>query len=56
MDTVIKNYLAQTKVGRKQSYKNLTLYPLLSTYSAGLEYLLLDETLSNDDRSMEDIW
>ena len=45
MDTVIKNYLEQMKVGRKQSHKNLALYPLLSTYSVGLEYLLLDEAL-----------
>ena len=46
MDTVIKNYLEQIKVGRKQSYKNLALYPLLSTYSSGLDYLLLDEALA----------
>jgi hypothetical protein len=46
MDIVIKNYLEQMKVGRKQSYKNLALYPLLSTYSVGLEYLLLDEAMS----------
>ena len=25
MDTIIKNYLEQLKVGRKQSYKNLSL-------------------------------
>jgi len=48
MDTVIKNYLEQMKVGRKQSHKNLALYPLLSTYSVGLEYLLLDEALSEN--------
>ena len=48
MDTVIKNYLEQLKVGRKQSYKNLSLYPLLSTYASGLEYLLLDEALSQN--------
>ena len=48
MDTVIKNYLEQLKVGRKQSYKNLALYPLLSTYSVGLEYLMLDEALSEN--------
>ncbi|MBC8421194.1 MAG: hypothetical protein H8E10_21665 [Desulfobacterales bacterium] len=48
MDIVIKNYLEQLKVGRKQSYKNLSLYPLLSTYSSGLDYLLLDEALSEN--------
>ncbi len=48
MDTVIKNYLEQLKVGRKQSHKNLALYPLLSTYSLDLEYLMLDEALSEN--------
>ena len=48
MDTVIKDYLEQLKVGRKQSYKNLSLYQLLSKYASGLEYLLLDEALSQD--------
>jgi len=46
MDKIIGDFLDQLKVGRKQTYKNLALYPLLSTYSAGLEYLLLDEALS----------
>jgi hypothetical protein len=48
MDTIIVKYLEQLKVGRKQSYKNLALYPLLSTYNVGLEYLLLDEALSEN--------
>jgi len=48
MEGIITNYLEQLKVGRKQSYKNLALYPLLSTYSSGLEYLLLDEALSEN--------
>ena len=48
MENIIKNYLEQLKVGRKQSYKNLALYPLLSTYNLGLEYLMLDEALSEN--------
>ncbi len=48
MDTVIKNYPEQMKVGRKQSYKNLALYPLFSTYSVGLEYLMLDDALNEN--------
>ncbi|MBT3258391.1 MAG: hypothetical protein HN366_18305 [Deltaproteobacteria bacterium] len=48
METVIKNYLEQLKVRRKQSHKNLALDPLLSTYSSGLEYLMLDEALSKN--------
>jgi len=31
MDTIIENYLEQLKIGRKQSYKNLALYPIPST-------------------------
>ena len=46
MEETIKTYLAQAKVARKQSYKNLSLFPLLSTYSLDLDYLLLDEALS----------
>jgi len=37
MQSIIREYLEQTKVGRKQSYKNLALFPLLSTYSTGLD-------------------
>ena len=48
MQTFIKDYLEQTKIGRKQSYKNLALFPLLSSYSLDLDYLLLDEALSGD--------
>jgi hypothetical protein len=46
MDTVIKNYLELAKVGRKQIYKNMAVFPLLSTYSSNLDYLLLDEALA----------
>jgi hypothetical protein len=45
MDNIIGNFLEQLKVGRKQVHKNLALYPLLSTYAVGLDYLLLDEAL-----------
>jgi len=48
MDKIIGDFLEQLKVGRKQSHKNLALYPLLSSYSIGLEYLLLDEALSEN--------
>ena len=46
MQNIIKEYLGQAKVGRKQSYKNLAIYPLLSTYSIALDYILLDEALN----------
>lgn len=46
MQDIIKTYLDQFKIGRKQSYKNLAVFPLLSTYSLDLNYLLLDEALA----------
>lgn len=46
MKNVIKDYLVQVKVGRKQSYKNLAIFPLISGYSLKLDYLLLDEVLA----------
>jgi len=46
MKDIIKNYLEQTKIGRKQIYKNMAVFPLLSTYSSNLDYLLLDKALA----------
>lgn len=46
MEDIIKDYLQQAKIGRKQVHKNLAIFPLLSTYFLGLEYLLLDEALT----------
>ena len=46
MQTVIQNYLDGAKIGRKQSHRNLAMYPLLSSYTVGLEYITLDEALS----------
>jgi len=48
MQDIIKEYLEQVKVGRKQSFKNLAVYPLLSTYSVSLDYLTLDEALTGN--------
>jgi ARG and Rhodanese-Phosphatase-superfamily-associated Protein domain len=47
MQEVIREYLEQAKVGRKQVYKNMAVYPLLSDYSLGLEYILLNEALGS---------
>ena len=46
MQEVIQNYLNEAKIGRKQSHRNLAMYPLLSSYEVGLEYITLDEALS----------
>jgi uncharacterized protein with ParB-like and HNH nuclease domain/predicted transport protein len=46
MQEAIKNYLEGFKIGRKQVYKNLAMFPVLSTYSLDMDYLLLDEALA----------
>ena len=46
MENIVNNYWESLKVGRKQSYKNLAVYPLLSTYTDESEYLLLPEALN----------
>jgi len=48
MENLVSDYLEQVKVGRKQSFKNLAVYPLLSTYSVPLDYLTLDEALTGN--------
>jgi hypothetical protein len=44
---VVKDYLEQAKVGRKQVYKNMAIFPLLSEYSLSSDYILLDEALGS---------
>ncbi len=46
MEKVIEGYLKEAEIGRKQAYKNLAVYPLLSGGASGLDYLTLDEALS----------
>jgi hypothetical protein len=46
LQTVIKTYLDEAKIGRKQSHRNLAVFPLLSSYAIGLDYITLDEALS----------
>jgi len=45
MENTIREYLEGLKLGRKQIYRNLGVFPLLSTYELSLEYLTLDEAL-----------
>jgi hypothetical protein len=45
MEEVIREYLRGAKFGRKQVYKNMAVFPLLSEYSLALDYMLLDEAL-----------
>jgi hypothetical protein len=46
MQESLSNYLDQIKIGGKQVYKNLALFPLLSNLAIPLEYLTLDEALA----------
>jgi hypothetical protein len=48
MQTIIQNYLKEAKIGRKQSHRNLAVFPLLSSYAIGLDYITLDEALSEE--------
>ena len=48
MERLIHEYLSGLKLGRKQSYRNLTVFALLSDYALDLDYLTLDEALSGN--------
>ena len=48
MEQCITNYLKSLHIGRKQSYKNLAIFPLLSTADISLNYFILDEALSGE--------
>jgi hypothetical protein len=48
MEQVITGYLKSAEIGRKQSHKNLAVYPLLSGVNSTLDYVTLDEALSLD--------
>lgn len=51
MEKVISGYFEALKVGRKQSFKNLAIYPLLSNYTVTFDYLTLDQAL--EDKTLE---
>jgi hypothetical protein len=46
MKNIARKYIERIKVGSKQSHKNLSIFPLFSTYALNLEYLTLDEALA----------
>ena len=49
MQKETSEFLGSLTIGRKQSYKNMELYPLLTESSVALDYLTLDEALSQDE-------
>jgi hypothetical protein len=48
VQAIIQNYLKEAKIGRKQSHQNLAVFPLLSSYANGLDYITLDEALTEE--------
>ena len=49
------DFFSHLKVGRKQSFKNLAMYPLLSNYRVTFDYNLLDEALDNNDIEINEV-
>jgi hypothetical protein len=45
MTEILKDYLDQIQIGAEQSYKNLSIFPVLSDYVIPFDYLTLDEAL-----------
>lgn len=48
--SVVAEYLSKISLGEPQSYKNLTLFPLISDKHIEPNYLLLDEALEKGGR------
>ena len=46
MQHIIYEFIGSLKLGRKQSYKTLTVFALLSDYRENSNYLTLDEALA----------
>lgn len=45
MQNLIKKYIEGITIGSQQSYKNMTVFPLVSDHTLDLDYLTLDEAL-----------
>src|SRR5208283_5625538 len=48
MEAGIKEFLSLIKIGAKQNHKNMTLYCLLSSNEAPVDFLTLDEALDRE--------
>ena len=48
MQNLIKTYIDGINIGKMQSYKNLSVFPLVSDYALDLDYLTLDEALDGN--------
>jgi len=48
MEKIISGYFETLKIGKIQSFKNLSIYPLLSNYTVTFDYLTLDQALNQN--------
>ena len=48
MTDTIKTYLTKIQIGAEQSFKNLSIFPLLSDYSIPFDYLTIDDAISKN--------
>ena len=48
MTDTIKTYLAKIQIGAEQSFKNLSIFPLLSDYFIPFDFLTVDDAVSKD--------
>jgi hypothetical protein len=48
MTDTIKSYLTKIEIGAEQSFKNLSIFPVLSDYFIPFDYLTIDDALSKD--------
>ena len=48
MQQTIQAYLTEAGLGHKQSYRNLTMFPLLSVHETTLDYITLDEAFAKN--------
>jgi hypothetical protein len=46
MQPVIQSYLTEAGLGHEQSYRNLTMFPLISVHQTTLDYINLDEAFT----------
>ena len=48
MTDTIKSYLTKIQIGAEQSFKNLSIFPVLSDYFIPFDYLTIDDAISKD--------
>lgn len=55
MDQTLRNYIESFTIGAVQSYRNLSLFPLVSGYRDSINYLTLEEALSRNLATMTEV-